>query len=283
MNVAIGPTPASAEHGARAPSAWRALRALVRRGLRDHRRAWLTWGGPLGAMSALMAAIWPSVEGVLDDALEGYPEALKEAFNIREITTVEAYIDAEMMSLIVPLAVAFLAVRVVTRAIAVAEEQRYLDTLLAAPVARTTLVAGAFAVAAIVVAVVLAVTTLLTWIVALLVGADASLAVLGRGAANVWPLSMLFAGLAALAAGALHRSAQVTAIAIGTLVGMYVIDLVGKIADPVEPLRYISAFRYYGSAIQDGIDAAGFAGLTVVANVHAATGALQLQSRDVLA
>lgn len=265
------------------PTPWRSLRAVARRGLRDHRRAWLTWGGPLGAMSALMAAIWPSVEGALDEALENYPDTIKEAFNIREITTVEAYIDAEMMSLIVPLAVAFLAVRVVTRAIAVAEEQRYLDTLLAAPVARTTLVAGAFAVAAIVVAVVLAVTTLLTWIVALLVGADASLAVLGRGAANVWPLSMLFAGLAALAAGALHRSAQVTAIAIGTLVGMYVIDLVGKIADPVEPLRYISAFRYYGSAIQDGIDAAGFAGLTVVAIVLAATGALLLQRRDVLA
>lgn len=221
MSVTARPAPASARRSAAAPPVWRSLRAVVRRGLRDHRRAWLTWGGPLGAMSALMAAIWPSVEGVLNEALEGYPEALKEAFNIREITTVEAYIDAEMMSLIVPLAVAFLAVRVVTRAIAVAEEQRYLNTLLAAPVGRTALVAGAFVVVAIVVAVVLAVTTLLTWIVALLVGADASLAVLGRGAANVWPLSMLFAGLAglaALAAGRLHRSAQVTGIAVGTLV-----------------------------------------------------------------
>ena len=283
MNVATGPRPASAERVARAPSAWRSLRALVRRGLSDNRRAWLTWGGPLGAMSALMAAIWPSVEGVLDEALEGYPEALKEAFNIREITTVEAYIDAEMMSLIVPLAVAFLAVRVVTRAIAVAEEQRYLDTLLAAPVARTTLVASAFVVAAIVVALVLAVTTLLTWIVAFLVGADASLAVLGRGTANVWPLSMLFAGLAVLAAGALHRSGQVTAIATGTLVGMYVIDLVGKIADPIEPLRYISAFRYYGSAIQDGVDPLAFSGLTLAGIALATAGALVLERRDVLA
>ena len=266
-----------------APSPWRSLRAVVRRGLRDHRRAWLTWGMPLGAMSALMAAIWPSVEGAIGDALENYPEGLKEAFNIREITTVEAYIDAEMMSLIVPLALAFLAVRVVTRAIAVAEEQRYLDTLLAAPVARPTLVAGAMLVAAVVVAVVLAVITVLTWVMAAAVGTDASLAVLGRGAANVWPLSMLFAGLAALAAGLLHRSAQVTAIAVGTLIGMYVIDLVGKLADPVEPLRYLSAFKYYGSAIQDGIDPLAFAGVSVAGIALAVAGAVLLRRRDVLA
>jgi ABC-2 type transport system permease protein len=234
-------------------------------------------------MSALMAAIWPSVEGALDEALENYPESLKEAFNIREITSVEAYIDAEMMSLIVPLAIAFLAVRIMTRAIAAAEEQRYLDTLLAAPVARTTLMAGTLLVAAVVVAVVLAVMTALTWLAALLVGTDASLVVLGRGAANVWPLAMLFAGVAAVAAGTLHRSAPVTAIATGTLVGMYVIDLVGKLADEVEPLRYASAFKYYGSAIQDGIDPLAFAGLTLAGVALTVVGAVLLRRRDVLA
>ena len=74
---------------ARAPSAAASLLAIVRRGLRDHRRAPLTWGGSLGAMCALMAAIWPSIEGSINDALESYPEALKDAFNIRLLTTVE--------------------------------------------------------------------------------------------------------------------------------------------------------------------------------------------------
>jgi ABC-2 type transport system permease protein len=138
-------------------------------------------------------------------------------------------------------------------------------------------------VAAVVVAVVLAVTTLLTWVVAVLVGTDASLVVLGRGAANVWPLSMFFGGLAALAAGFLHRSAPVTAIATGTLVGMYVIDLVGKLADEVEPLRYVSAFRYYGSAIQDGIDPVAFGAVTLAGIALAIAGAEVFRRRDVLA
>jgi ABC-2 type transport system permease protein len=99
--------------------------------------------------------------------------------------------------------------------------------------------------------------------------------------ANVWPLAMLFAGLAALGCGWAHTGAPVTAIAAGTLIGMYVLDLVGKLADPVEALRYVSAFKYYGSAIQDGIDPSAFAGLTVAGLLLAVAGALAFERRDV--
>lgn len=264
-----------------APSRAHTLRALVRRGLRDQRRAPLTWGGSLGLMSAMMAALWPVIEDSMDELMNSYPAGLKEAFNIAELNSVEAYVDAEMLSLIVPLAIAFLAVRIAARAIAGAEERGYLDTLLAAPVARSTLVAGAFLVSAIVVAEVLVVITALTWIAGWVAGAEPSLAVLGRGYANVWPLAMLFGGLALLAAGALRRAATVTAVAVGTLVAMYVVDLVGKLADPIEPLRSVSAFKHYGSAVQDGIDPLAFAGRAVAGGVLAVVGALLFNRRDV--
>ena len=257
------------------------LAPVIQRGLRDQRRAPLTWGGSLGAMSALMALMWPSVEGSMERLMESYPAKLKQAFNIHAITSVETYVDAEMLSLIVPLALAFLAVRIVTRALSGAEERGYLDIVLTAPLARRTLVAGTCVVAAVVVAEVLAVITAMTWLAGLLVGARPSLLVLGRGLANVWPLAMLFGGLAGLACGRLRRTAPVTAIATGTLAGMYVIDLVGKLADPVAPLRRISAFRYYGSAVQDGIDPLSFAGLTLAAAALALVGALLFERRDV--
>lgn len=129
----------------------------------------------------------------------------------------------------------------------------------------------------------LGITTLLTWIIGTLTGADPSILVLARGMANVWPLSMFFAGMGLLAAGGLHRSSTATAIATGTLVAMYVIDLVGKLAVPMAPLRRLSAFRYYGSAIQDGIDPLAFAGLTLAGVALAAAGALLFERRDVLA
>jgi ABC-2 type transport system permease protein len=55
--------------------------------------------------------------------------------------------------------------------------------------------------------------------------------------ASVWPLAVFFSGLAVLVEGFVHRSAPVTVITAGTLGGMYVIDLVGKLADPMEPFR----------------------------------------------
>jgi ABC-2 type transport system permease protein len=264
------------------PSTSASLRAVIRRGLRDNRRAPLTWGGPLGVMSALMAALWPSIEGSVDELMTSYPDKLKEAFNIRALTSVEAYVDAEMLSFIVPLALAFLAVRVVVRMLPGAEERGQLDIVLTAPVARRTLVAGATVVAAVVVAVVLAIVTAATWLMGTAVGADPSLVVLGRGMLNVWPLAVLFCGLAAFVAGRAHTGATVTAIATGTLVGMYVVDLVGKLAEPAEPLRYVSAFKYYGSAIQDGIDPLAFAGTTLAGVMLAAAGAVLLERRDVL-
>ena len=106
------------------------------------------------------------------------------------------------------------------------------------------LVAAAVAVAAIVVAVVLCVVLVLTWAAGILVETEPSLVVLGRG--------------------------------------MYVIDVVGKLADPVESLRVLTAFKYYGSAVQNGIDLLAFAGLTLVGAVVAAAGAWLFERRDVL-
>lgn len=257
------------------------LRAVVRRGLRDHRRVLLTWGAPLSAMGALMALLWPSIEGSVDTLLDSYPDQLKEAFNIRALDSVEAYIDAELLSLIVPLALAVLGVRAIVRALSGAEERGYLDLVLTTPVARRTLVAGALVVAAAVVAAVLAMMTVVVWLAAAVVGAGPSFVILGRGMANVWPLAVFFAGLAALGCGWAHSGGPVLAMASGVLVGMYLLDLLGKLAEAVEPLRYLSVFKYYGSAIQDGIDPVAFAGVTLAGVVLAAVGAWAFERRDV--
>ena len=259
------------------------VRALVVRGLRDNRRAWLSWGVPLGAFCMLIVAVWPSIEDSIGQALEGYPEALKQAFNIERLDTAEAYLDAEMFSLIVPLALAFFAVRCAIRPLVTAEEQRHLDTVLATPLSRRVLAGASFGVTAVSLASILVVIWALTMLAGVLVGVDLSPASVAAGVAGVWPISLFFAGLAILLAGLMHRAAPVTAIAAGTLAAMYVVDLVGKISEPLEPLRYASAFRYYGSAIQDGIDPAAFVGLVVVGAALAACGAELFERRDVYA
>jgi beta-exotoxin I transport system permease protein len=261
------------------PGAATSFAALVRRGLRDGRRAPLTWGGALGVMGVLYALLYPSIEGQLSDMMRDYPSGLKEAFNITDLTTFDAYIDAELLSFIAPLALAFFAIRLVSRATVGAEENGYLDVLLAAPVPRSRLVAAAFTVAGLLGATVLAVVLALTYCAAVVAGAGPSLAALFRGMANVWPLMMAFAGLGILLAGAMRGSARVTAVAVATLGLMYVADLAGKLAD-LAWLRLPSAFRYYGSAVQDGLDPIHFAGLLAAGVLLAAFGAVLFERRD---
>lgn len=265
------------------PPSWRrSLIVVVRNGLRLHWRDPLTWGGGLGASCALIAAMWPSIADSIGKAIADYPEALKQAFGIRELDTVEKYVDVEMLSLIVPLALAFFAVRCATRAVVGAEERGHLNALLSLPLSRRVLVAGSFIVTGLVLAAILAVIWALTWITGTIAGTDISASILASGVVNVWPLAMAFAGLAVLAAGLLHRQAPVVAIATGTLVAMYVIDLLGRIAPDMKALRTISAFRYYGSAIQNGLDVSHIVGLTVFAIAAAAAGAVLFERRDVL-
>lgn len=264
------------------PAGGTAFAALVRRGVLDRRRAPLTWGVSLGAMSALIVAMWPSIDESISKAVRSYPKGLKEAFGIDELNNVAAYLDAEMFSLIIPLAVSFFAVRVVVGMLASAEESGHLDTLLAAPISRRALAASAIATAGIASAAVLAVIGALAWVAGAISGSSLPLDRTAAAAVSVWALAMFFTGLAVLATGPLRRPGAVTAVATGTLVAMYVIDVLGRVAGGVESIRWASAFRYYGSALKDGLDPLACAGLTVAGLVMGVVGALLFERRDVL-
>jgi len=281
MSIAVHPPPTVMTQRT-APPQSRSLLALVRRGLRDNRRAPLSWGGSLGAMTALMTALWPSIKGSTAQLVDSYPAGLKEAFGISQLDSAEAYVDAEMLSFVVPLALGFFAVRCAIRMTVVAEDRGHLDTLLSLPLSRRALVAASFVVTGLVLAAILAVVWSMTWLTGLIAGAGISASALAAGLANVWPLAMVAAGLAALAAGVVHRPATVTAIGAGGLAAMYVLDVAGKLASAVEPLRVVSPFRWYGSAIKDGLDLTHALGLTLVAIALAAIGAQLFERRDVL-
>ncbi len=257
------------------------LAALVGAHLSDRRRSVIAWGLPLGLMSAFIVAIFPSVEDALSKVTQDYPTSLKEAFGIGELTNVEQYLQAEMLSLIVPLALGYLAVRAISSGLSGAAETGRLDVLLSAPVSRSRLVAAGLIATAIELAAVLALTGLLTGIGSILSGAGLSLGPAVAGFANVWPLALVFAGLGVVATGWSLRTSVVTGSVAGVLVGMYVIDLIGRLDPDLSGLRYVSVFKYYGNAIEDGIDPLTFLGVTAAAVLLAAFGAWLFERRDV--
>jgi ABC-2 type transport system permease protein len=256
------------------------MKYLVATHLHDRRRSVLAWGLPLGLWSAFIVSIFPSIEAALSKATQGYPPALKEAFGVSELTNVEQYLQAEMLSLIVPLALGYLAVRAVASGLSGAAESGCLDVLLSAPVSRRSLVAASFAATAVELALVLAVTILFTGVGSMLSGAGLEFGSAVAGFANVWPLALLFAGFGVVATGGSLRTSVVTGSVAGVLVSMYVIDLIGRLDSNLSGVRYISVFKYYGNAIEDGIEPLAFCGVTVAAVVFAALGAWLFDRRD---
>ncbi|HEX6753243.1 MAG TPA: ABC transporter permease subunit [Solirubrobacterales bacterium] len=256
------------------------MTSLIGARLRDRRRSLLTWGLPIGLMSAFIVAIFPSVEDALGKAVRDYPSELKEAFGIGELATVEQYLEAEMLSLIVPLALGYLAVRSIASGLSGAAETGRLDVLLSAPVSRRRLVASGFVATAIELAAVLAVSLLLTLFGSWLSGAGLAVGPALAGFANVWPLALVFAGLGIVVTGRSLRTSVVTGSVAGVLVAMYVIDLIGRLDTGLDWARYASVFRYYGTAIEDGIDPLAFCGVVAVAIALAAVGALLFERRD---
>ena len=261
----------------------RQVRALAAIHFFDRRRSVLAWGLPLGLMSAFIVAIFPSVEDSISKAVEGYPQGLKEAFGIGQLSNVEQYLQAEMLSLIVPLAMGYLAVRAIASGLTGAAESGRLDVLLSAPVSRSRLVTAGFLATAAELAAVLLVTALLTGLGSVLSGAGLDAGAAAEGFANVWPLALLFAGFGAIATGFSLRTSVVTGSVAGLLVAMYVIDLVGRLDPDLDGLRYISVFKYYGNAIEDGIEPLAFAGVTAAACLLAALGAWLFERRDLAA
>lgn len=256
------------------------MSALIAARLHDRRRALFAWGLPVGLMSAFVVAIFPSVEEALARAIREYPAELKEAFGIGELSTVEQYLEAEMLSLIVPLALGYLAVRSVASGLSGAAESGRLDVLLSAPLSRRRLVASSFAATAVELAAVLLVSLLLTMLGSGLAGAGLSFGDALAGFANVWPLALFAAGLGILVTGWSLRTSVVTGSVAGALVAMYVADLLGRLDPGLDWVRYGSVFRYYGTAIEDGIDPLSFLGVTAAAVALAVLGALVFERRD---
>jgi hypothetical protein len=61
---------------------------------------------------------------------------------------------------------------------------------------------------------------------------------------------------------------------------MYVIDLLGRLDDSISGIRYASVFKYYGNAIESGIEPVAFVCLAILGAVLAAVGAARFRRSD---
>jgi len=278
--TAVAAPPRTAPRPMRAP--WLRFAHYV---ARRKRFAPLAWGLPLALMAVMVVAVFPSIQASsqLDELINAYPDALKEAFGISDasFSSISGYLAAEIFSMFAPFTAAAFMIHAVTTGVSGAEHRGVLDVMLSAPARRRHLLAGHLAGAATILLGIISVLGVLTQAAAYAFGVDLSASNTLAGIVNLWPLGVFFGGVTVLFAGLTRRSAVVGGGAAGVLAVMYLMEVLGKLSDAFASVDGLSAFHYYGSAIEDGLEPGAMAILLAAGVVLAAVGCALFERRDV--
>jgi ABC-2 type transport system permease protein len=261
--------------------------ALILHTLRLQVRSVIIWGVALGLLSLVTVAFFPSLEDQgeqLNELIKNYPPEMRELFGMSEgtdLTTIEGFLASQVFSFMTPLALSFFPILASARAIAGAEERGTLDVLLGNPIPRWQLVVGNFVATAISLLGIAAILGFFTWIPAVLLDINLSLEKTAEAVLNLWPLCIFFGSLAMLCSALFHRRILAIAIPGAVLVAMYFANALGNVVEDLEDAQPFSAFYYYGSAIEDGIEWGDFGGLTLAALLLVLLAVLAFRRRDI--
>jgi ABC-2 type transport system permease protein len=259
------------------------LFALVAHTSRMQVRSVIIWGAALGLYGAAMVASFTAIEGSaeqLNQLMEAYPKGMLEAFGVTDLGDPANYLQSQFLGL-APLALAFFPILALANAIAGAEERGTIDVLLGNPLPRWQLVTGSFLATALSLLGICAIVGILTWGTAALVDVDLSWREVTDGVLNLWPITVAFGSLALLCSALFHRRTLAISIPAFLLFGMYLVDTIGRASEDLEDWRPASAFYYYGSAIEHGIDWAHFGSITLIALALVLLAALAFRRRDI--
>ncbi|MBK5230545.1 MAG: ABC transporter permease subunit [Thermoleophilia bacterium] len=261
------------------------IATLAAQTLRSRVRSILIWSGALCALTIMMVAIYPSIGRIdLEQLLKSYPKEFMQASGIeseRQFSTPIGYLNGELFSVMIPLAIVFLPLGIVNQCMPAAEERHYLDNLLCTPIARWQVVAAAAVAGAIALAVVLVVVFAITMLAAELIGVDLGAADMARSCLALWPLASFFASIGVLVASSGPGRGRTLGAAGGLLVLMYMLPVIAAFANSFAQIQKISVFYYYNDWIQHGIDWPRFLLVLAVSAALTATGGVLFERRDV--
>ncbi len=258
------------------------LSPLILHTIRMQLRSVFIWSLIVGLYSAALVATFPSLGGQegFSQIVQSYPEGVREAFSLDALGTVEGFLASQVFDL-APLALAFFTILALAGAIAGAEERGSIDILLGNPIPRWQFVVGSFVATAISFLLILVIVGLLTWFPARILDVDLAVQTMAVAVLNLWPICMFFGALALLGSAVFHRRAVAVAIPAMLLFVMYLLSVLGDIVAEMESYQPLSAFYYYGSAIENGIDWTNFAGLTAVTAALVVLAILVFRRRDI--
>ncbi len=225
------------------------MKMLIITEFKRNYKSLLLWTSIVAGMAALMLLLYPAFKDAfsqLEELLSIYPEEFLAAFGMGENGLdmgdfygwygVEGYL---FVNLIGGSYAAILGGTILSKE----EDDKTIEFLLSKPISRDHIVCGK----GIVVAINLFILNTVVAIVLLV-----AFTIYGDVNAVVWLLfsyaplilQLIFASVSYLISIFVTKSRKVLSIALGLVIGMYVIDLISKLTDQFEFLKYITPYEY---------------------------------------
>ena len=260
---------------------------LFKRGIRDHVRALAGWCVGVAAYVALLAAIFPSIEGSpqFSDLVENYPEALRSLFGLAggvDITRGAGFIDTELFSFMLPLLAIVLAIGSGARTLAGEEDAGRLELVLAYPVRRRDAVYAKGAAVGVEVAIFCVAAYGALALASPVFGLDLPLGRLAGGLVAIGLLGLLHGWLAVAVGAAWPSRALAIGIPAAAAAGAYLVGGLHDLASWLDPLRFTSSFWWAGqSPLSNGVHWLRLPVVAIAALVVLAAAGLLIDRRDI--
>ncbi|NUT32602.1 MAG: ABC transporter permease subunit [Hamadaea sp.] len=259
---------------------------VFRKFLSDNRRSLTGWTLAIAAVAAMYAGFWPTIGGNADmlKAMESYPDAIKQAFHMEDMSTPASYLGSSVFGLLIPMLVAIFAIAYGVKAIAGDEEAGTLDLTLAHPVGRLALALQRFGAIAVGLAVVGG--GVLLAMLALRGPADLGRITVGDFIATCLQLALfglVFAGLAYAVGAATGRKTLALATGAAAVVVSYLADSFFVQVDALTWTERLSPFEWYigGEPLKHGVQWGDSALLLGVSLTLVALGTWRFHRRDI--
>lgn len=224
---------------------------VLERTLRDHRRSLVGWSIGVSLLILVEGALWPSVRDMpkLDELLAGYPEPMKELFDLDAMSTGAGFLNAELFTMILPVLFIVHGIARGARLVAGEEEAGSLEMVLVTPMSTTRLLAEKAAGLVVGVMVLGLVCATATWAVSTIFDMGVPIGHVAVASLAMVLLGVEF-GLLALAVGAATGRRMVALAASSTVaVAAYVLYVAGVL---VEGLSHWSRWSPFQQALAEG-------------------------------
>lgn len=264
------------------------LRSVATKTLYEQRRSLLGWAISLVAVVAVYAAVWPSVrdQPSMQDFLDKMPEAYRALFAASgaDMTTPVGYVQVELLSFLAPTLLLIYAI-IAGAGLAVEEDRRTLDALLANPIGRGRLVLERLAAMVVGTFALSGVLTLALILGGPLVDLRLPAGKVVAAMLHLTLLALVFGALALTVAAASGRPGISRSVPAMLAVLAYVLNGLGLVVSWLESARPISPFYQFSGhdPLRTGVSlpAAGVALATIAVLTVAAV--LAFRRRDISA